>query len=420
MRTLWCLLCLFAAATAFSSVLGASQTRCLESLGKRNGARSTLHVSALEQQPNDDRRVSENRVQSSPRRIARVEKFARLPVWPVWNGVFIFAVSRLFGEEVGAKLEDNIGGRVCPNFFQEADRTSPFIMLVHHRHSFAAWDILRFIQRTFFPEGFPSHPHRGFVTVTYILKGGFRHRDSLGVKQLYGAGEQYNGKHTQWLTTGGGILHEEMFDMNYKNIFQPCDQELYQLWLNLPSQEKLAPPRIDLLGGDDETPCVKIIDSEGRSTETIVIAGRYGTKSSAAPIRSDLAILHVQMEPGTIWKHSLPSSHETVVLYTRRGSLEVEGTRVPPHYTAYFGTQGSDLTVMAQEGGADFLLLAGQPLREPVAAQGSMVMNHPDEINAAYQDYQMGKMGRPWSEKLSDEEWSNHVRQYPSVYKLDQ
>lgn len=263
MRTLWCLLSLFAAATAFSSVLGASQTRCLESLGKRNGARSTLHVSALEQQPNDDRRLSENRVQSSPRRIARVEKFARLPVWPVWNGVFIFAVSRLFGEEVGAKLEDNIGGRVCPNFFQEADRTSPFIMLVHHRHSFAAWDILRFIQRTFFPEGFPSHPHRGFVTVTYILKGGFRHRDSLGVKQLYGAGEQYNGKHTQWLTTGGGILHEEMFDMNYKNIFQPCDQELYQLWLNLPSQEKLAPPRIDLLGGDDENRVSRLLTPKG-------------------------------------------------------------------------------------------------------------------------------------------------------------
>lgn len=97
---------------------------------------------------------------TSSRSIARLEKFSRLPVWPVWNGVFIFIVSKLFGEETAAKLEDAIGGRVCPNFFQ-SEQTSPFIMLVHHRHSFAPWDPLRFLQRTFFPEGFPAHPHRG-------------------------------------------------------------------------------------------------------------------------------------------------------------------------------------------------------------------------------------------------------------------
>jgi redox-sensitive bicupin YhaK (pirin superfamily) len=206
-------------------------------------------------------------------------------------------------------------------------------------------------------------------------------------------------------------------DMDYKNFFQPCDQELYQLWLNLPARDKLAPPRIDLLGGDDETPCVKATDANGRSTETIVIAGQHGTKVSTAPIRSDLAILHVQMEPGTVWRHEIPTSHETVVLYMRRGSAEVEGTRVPPHYTAYLTTRGTTVIVRSsQDDGADFLMLAGQPLQEPVAAQGSMVMNYPDEINVAYNDYQMGKMGRPWSEKLTDEEWTEHVKQYPSQY----
>ena len=240
----------------------------------------------------------------------------------------------------------------------------------------------------------------------------------MGIKQLYGAEERHNGKHTQWLTTGGGILHEEMFDMGFKNFFQPCDQELYQLWLNLPSQEKLVPPRIDLLGGDDETPCVKVTDADGRSTETIVIAGKYGGKSSSAPIRSDLAILHVQMEPGTVWKHTLPASHETATLYMRRGSIETEGTRVPAHHTVFFGAQGSDMTISAQDDGADFLLLAGEPLREPIAAQGSMVMNHPNEINEAYQDYEMGKMGRPWGEKLTDEEWTAHVKQFPSLYDV--
>jgi len=120
---------------------------------------------------------------ASPRRIESIERFARLPVWPVWNGVAIFVVSRLLGKDIAARLEDAIGGRVCPNFFNPPERTSPFIMLVHHRHSFAVWDPLRYIQRTFFPEGFPAHPHRGFITVTYFLRGGFLHRDSMGIKQ---------------------------------------------------------------------------------------------------------------------------------------------------------------------------------------------------------------------------------------------
>lgn len=104
------------------------------------------------------------------RAISRLEKFARLPVWPVWNGVFLFVASKILGQEVAAKLEDAVGGRVCPNFFQ-SERTSPFIMLVHHRHSFAPWDPLRYLQRTFFPEGFPAHPHRGmfFIVVVYVM-----------------------------------------------------------------------------------------------------------------------------------------------------------------------------------------------------------------------------------------------------------
>jgi hypothetical protein len=196
---------------------------------------------------------------SVDRTVDRVEKFARLPVWPVWNGVLIFLVSKVFGDELAAKLENAIGGRVCPNFFVP-ERTSPFIMLVHHCHSFAPWDPLRYIQRTFFPEGFPAHPHRGFVTVTYFLKGGFEHRDSMGVKQMYGAEKRHADKHTQWLMTGAGMLHEEMFDISSEDGFlRPSSQELYQLWLNVPAAHKMDNPRVDLLGGPDKTPTVEII-----------------------------------------------------------------------------------------------------------------------------------------------------------------
>ncbi len=102
---------------------------------------------------------------SQRRNVRQVEKFTRLPFWPAWNGVFIFLVSKVLGDDAGAQLEDWMGGRVCPNFFRSEQTSSPFLMLVHHRHSFAPWDPFRLLQSTFFPEGFPAHPHRGMCLI---------------------------------------------------------------------------------------------------------------------------------------------------------------------------------------------------------------------------------------------------------------
>ncbi|CAB9503069.1 Putative quercetin 2,3-dioxygenase [Seminavis robusta] len=347
----------------------------------------------------------------SKRRIDSVERFARLPVWPVWNGVFLFVISRILGKDIAAKLEDAIGGRVCPNFYQDTEKTSPFIMLVHHRHSFAAWDPLRYIQRTFFPEGFPSHPHRGFITVTYFLRGGFTHRDSMGVQQRYGAEERHDGKHTQYLMTGSGLLHEEMFDLQADNAFGVSGQELYQLWLNVPAKNKMDSPFIQVLGGEDETPSV--VNS---GVETIVIAGTYQDHSASARLFSEVSIFHVKMEPTSTWKYTLPSSHATGILYIRTGSVSVDDETVGPHNTIYLTSFGDEV-IVTTENGADFLFLSGAPLMEPVAAQGSMVMNSAYDINEAYQDYQAGKMGAPWDHKLTDKEWKDHVNRYPSIYR---
>merc|ERR1719389_1516611 len=106
------------------------------------------------------------------------------------------------------------------------------------------------------PEGFPAHPHRGFETVTYVLRGGLVHRDSMGVKKAYGAPADSDGSGSdgavQWMTAGRGMLHEEM----WRTSSGTADAELYQLWVNLPPHAKMAPPRVQLLvpeGGAEAT-----------------------------------------------------------------------------------------------------------------------------------------------------------------------
>jgi redox-sensitive bicupin YhaK (pirin superfamily) len=291
-------------------------------------------------------------------------------------------------------------------------------MLVHHSHSFAAWDPIRYLQRTFLPEGFPAHPHRGFITVTYVLKGGFHHRDSIGLQQRYGAEERHGGKHTQWLMTGAGILHEEMWDIQTPNFFEPARQELYQLWLNVPSNFKLDPPQIHLLGGEVETPTVEKYKDGTLQSSTIVIAGEYADSQASIKTYSKVNILHVKISRNSTWSHSLPVYYNTAIIYMRIGAAYVGPTRIPPHYTAYMDASSNQIVISTSlDEGADFLFLAGESLNEPVAAQGSMVMNADYEINQAYADYQNGKMGVPWDHKLSDAEWESHLRKYPSSYK---
>ena len=365
---------------------------------------------------------------STQRSVARVEKFARLPVWPVWQGVFLFFASKIFGEEVAAQWEDRLGGRVCPNFFQ-AEATSPFVLLVHHRHSFSNWDPVKYIQQTFFPEGFPAHPHRGFITVTYCLKGGMIHRDSLGIKQSYGAEKRHDSKHVQWLTAGAGIQHEEMWDIepdeqDEGKLLWSSSQELYQLWINMPSDYKMSKPNAELLEAypvsspssdipDNTTPIVK---ENNDATTTTVVAGDY--KGIRAPIDcpTNVSIMRVQLSKDSSWTHNIPSSHETAIIYVRSGSIQIGTQRIPPHYTVYLTSQGEELSIQSLEGEADILFLSGERLNEPIASQGSMVMNTQSEIQQAYLDYQLGKMGMPWSEKLTDEEWQQHVKDNPSLY----
>jgi redox-sensitive bicupin YhaK (pirin superfamily) len=251
------------------------------------------------------------------------------------------------------------------------------------------------------------------TALTYFFDGGFTHRDSIGIRQSYGS---YYEKHSQWLFTGAGILHEEMYNFFTKSL-APMRQELYQIWINVPAACKMKNPNIKLLGGADETP---LIDN-GNGSKTLVLAGSYQGQTGAAPLQSDMMILQVSLEPEASWNCDLPASFRTAFLYVRKGALQSEhGESIPTHHVVYYddsSRRDERVTLQASEQGADFIFLAGEPINEPCAAEGSMVMNTADEINTAYADYQMGLFGKPWDHKLTDEEWRKHVASNPSRYR---
>lgn len=352
-----------------------------------------------------------------PRPVASVQKPLRLPFWPLANGIALTALDLVGLKSFAAEAEVAIGGRVAPMSLDGAD-ADPFILLVHHRHRFSPWDPLRPLLRLVIPEGFPAHPHRGFETVTMTLEGGLTHRDSLGVKQRYGDGE------VQWLTAARGVLHEEMWWANGEGR-----AELYQLWLNLPRRAKMTEPRIQLFtpptveqqSASRATPDMGV-HSEARGVRIHVLGGEYGGVQAGDELSGrPVLLLRVQVPPGGEWECPLPSSRNCLV-YVRRGVLEVgaadASVSLPAHHLAYLparAAEGSDGLRLAnpssERGGlhAEALVMAGEPLREPVAGGGTWVMNSQAELAQADRDYAAGLLGIPWEHTVSDEQWEAHV-----------
>lgn len=383
----------------FTTIIPSSPSTILHGRRRRMDGLFVLRESSVQQQE-----------ETSMRRVVMVEEATRLPVWPVWNGVLLFVLSKIFGKSVAAKLEDVFGGRVCPMSLS----SSPFVLLVHHRHSFAKYDLFRWIQQQFIlPEGFPAHPHRGFITLTYILQGGMKHRDSLGIQQIY---KQHQ---TQWLYTGSGMLHEEMWD-NDDNISQ---QELYQLWINVPSRFKLNPPSVVLLGNDTQYP-TPIVTSIDKKCHTTILYGQHESTSQPyiCPEQPNVNVFHVELQPHSTWTHSFLTTtdisvdfHETVLVYVRKGTIQITNKEIPTHALVTLSKEEDIVTLTSGKEGADILFLSGKDLKEPIEQQGSMVMNTPQEIQKAYFDYQSGKMGIPWDQTLTDDEWKQHIQKQKQI-----
>ena len=246
--------------------------------------------------------------------------------------------------------------------------------------------------------GFPAHPHRGFETITYLRSGLCDHTDSLGAAARFGQGD------TQWVTSGRGIVHAEMFPLVHAD--QPNPMELFQIWLNLPAADKMVDPYFTMLWSE-ETPRHKSVDSNGRAANVTVIAGTFAGEAGQAPPpnswasrpEADIAIWHMSLEAGAELVIPPAASAETNrVLYVFDGSsVQIQGQDLAAG-TGVVLDPTAEVTMVGGDGPVDCMILQGRPIGEPVAKYGPFVMNTEDEIQQTFRDYQATNFGGwPWS-----------------------
>lgn len=232
------------------------------------------------------------------------------------------------------------------------------------------------------PRGTDWHPHRGFETVTYMLDGTFQHQDSHG-----GGGVITDGA-TQWMTAGRGILHietppEELVVSG--GLFHGV-----QLWVNLPSASKMAPPRYQNLEAGE----VALVTSPDGGALVRLVAGEVGGHAGPGSTHTPITVAHATVSPGA--RVVLPWRRDfNALAYVLAGGGTVGGERVPVGLgqLAVFGA-GDTVTLTASASAPlDVLLLGGRPIREPVAAYGPFVMNTKAELIQAVEDFQAGRLG---------------------------
>ena len=223
--------------------------------------------------------------------------------------------------------------------------------------------------------GFPSHPHRGFETVTYMLDGRMRHRDNHGNEGVLVPGA------VQWMTAGRGIVHSEMPEQ------QEGRMRGFQLWINLPAKDKMSAPRYQEFG-PERIPSAEPVPG----LEVKVIAGRVG--ATEGPIRqpaTEPVYLDLRFHADAAFEHALPPDHAGFA-YVYEGAARIgagDGSALRAHQLGVLGA-GDGVRIVGQAG-ARVLLVAGRPLREPVARYGPFVMNTREEITQAVEDFRAGR-----------------------------
>ncbi len=244
--------------------------------------------------------------------------------------------------------------------------------------------------------GFPSHPHRGFETVTIARKGFVDHSDSLGATARFGNGD------VQWMTAGKGVQHSEMFPLLNQEAENPF--ELFQIWLNLPGKNKLVPPYFGMLWADT-IPSLEHSDANGKKTNLRIVAGKLADLQAPAPPpdswaadpQNEVAIWTLKLEAGATYTLPAAAAGLNRSLYFFKGStLSIDGQPVKVQNAIEVKSdQALELVNGPEE--SQLLMLQGRPINEPVAQYGPFVMNTQAELQQAMSDYQRTEFGGwPW------------------------
>lgn len=247
--------------------------------------------------------------------------------------------------------------------------------------------------------GFSAHPHKGFETVTVVLQGFVDHFDSKGGAGRYGNGD------VQWLTTGKGCQHTEMFPLVYSD--RPNPLELFQIWLNLPAKHKDAEPDYKMLWAED-IPVIETVGANEKKSTVRLIAGSMFGKDSLAPNDASWAkdrinrvgIATIRMEPEAALELSAGSQTLRRNLYVYAGDgLMIDGTAIPSgHRVKLAGDQ--QIAIVNGDEESRLLLLEGEPIGEPVVQYGPFVMNSEQEIREALMEFQRTQFGGwPWGRR---------------------
>ncbi|MDE0993711.1 MAG: pirin family protein [Rhodospirillales bacterium] len=219
--------------------------------------------------------------------------------------------------------------------------------------------------------GFPDHPHRGFETVTYMIEGSMRHKDSTGAEGLLGPGS------IQWMTAGKGIVHSEMPEQKEGKM------QGFQLWVNLPAADKMCEPRYQNIDPKD----VPVVTTDDGAVIRVLTGTANGVTGPVTGISVDPVYIDIAMKSGSTHTQPITPGHTTFV-YAFEGSIEVAGTTVGINQLALL-SDGDEVTLTSQNTGRA-ILISGAPIGEPIARYGPFVMNTKEEISQAINDFQSG------------------------------
>ena len=270
----------------------------------------------------------------------------------VWSGAGMPA-----SDGAGVKLLRIIGPPALPDL-------DPFLIL----DAFGSDDPKAYIA------GFPSHPHRGFETVTYMLAGRMRHRDNAGNEGLLGPGS------VQWMTAGRGIVHSEMPQQENGLMWG------FQLWVNLPAKDKMTDPRYQDISPDR----IPVAHPADGVTVKVIAGTLEDATGPVAGIVTAPVYLDIALEAGAGVEIPLPEGHHAFAYVFDGSDAQVAGEKLSRSELAVL-SKGDSVRIAGRETPARVLLVAGKPLQEPVARYGPFVMNTPEQIHEAIADFRAGK-----------------------------